>query len=219
MNSEASKTFADAKAISADAARKTAEVARQNEQTHAYEHKTAQALSTGLHQQTKAIEQTRKALQAVVNDVNSIKASKTYPPTAALGSKLAADMNIIRQDLGKISSFMTQNDRLMATMSSKNYKEVKGIGSIGSTTAGSPAVMGTPGTPAIPKGLVEIKKKSDSETSDLGRTLTEMSSLIIKGITSEKVANRTIELGLVGVNIMQRMEKDIVLEAQMIDKI
>ncbi|MFA6072563.1 MAG: hypothetical protein WC758_00420 [Candidatus Woesearchaeota archaeon] len=214
-NSESAKSMADARRNMADAAQKNAESGRQTAQTGEYMHKTAQALTTGLHQQIEAVQSVTRNLRDIVTVVVAIERRGVYPAATPMTDNLLRDMNNISQNLGRISSFKTQNDRLMSGMTTKYYSETA-KGSIGSKSAAKKAVKGV--SPAIP-ALIEIKAKSDAETNDLGRILSEMASNISAGIKSKAAADKIINLGSTGVNILQRMEKDIVLEEQMIEKI
>jgi hypothetical protein len=196
MNSESKKTLADATRLSAEAA-------RENKQTESFEHKTAQAEKNGLKQQVKAIKGLNSDLSRVLKDFADIKSKGTYPPAATTVKRISTDMNKISTDTGKILTFQTQNDRIMAGMSASNYK----------TGAASPL------NALDASGFSKIKAGVDSETNDLGRSISAIAQTIRNpGITAGTI-NNLLGWTEAAINITNRMQRDIVLEEQMIDKI
>jgi hypothetical protein len=195
VNAEASRSLADASRVSA-------EVSHQSAQTDEYKKKIAKAINTDLTQQVKAIQRIKEQLKNVVSVIMREKNAGHLPLTSNSKRQVENVMNRIQQDLGKISSFKTEGDRLMAGMSKKLYSEGT-PGSLGGTTRG---------------GLVQIQKDADTETNDAARSIIGLSQVIVKGIIDNQSASDAVGYANSAINHLNRMEKDIVLEEQMIER-
>ena len=101
-------------------------------------------------------------------------------------------------------TFASNNDRIMSVMSKADYKEV------------TPAnLTGRDAT----TGAAEINAGTDKQTSDLGHSISAIADIISKGIQNADDMNHAISWTESSINITNRMERDIVLEQQMIEKI
>ncbi|GIU69711.1 MAG: hypothetical protein KatS3mg002_0947 [Candidatus Woesearchaeota archaeon] len=184
-----------------------ADAERQLKQTEEYEHKTAQAAAKGLKNQIKTIRSLRSDLESILKDLRQIQRGNA---TTILGNnrtrKILKDLDRVRIDLGKLLSFQTENDRIMTGMSNINYNEHHRPGGLVSRT----------------DTHVNIRRTVDTETNDLGRIIGGIGDAIrTQGITTGPNGNihHLIDLTLNAINILNRMERDVVLEEQMIEKI
>ncbi|MGV8162504.1 MAG: hypothetical protein ACP5N2_04205 [Candidatus Nanoarchaeia archaeon] len=197
-NAASTKSLADARTVSAEAA-------RQNEKTAEYRKKTKEAARTGVKDQKRAIQQLRKDLDDILKRFVGVRHSGGISRSDE--SRIVQDLGKISTDLGKILTFKTNNDRILSTMNATDYKETAGRTGL--------AKLSSPDNKAI------IKRDLDTQTNDLGHTISNISALIQvapAGITTAKI-DRLINFTTVAVNIATRMERDLVLEEQMIEKI
>ncbi|MFA6072562.1 MAG: hypothetical protein WC758_00415 [Candidatus Woesearchaeota archaeon] len=204
-NADSSKLFSDAKKTKAAAKTANAESERANEKTKEYKLQTKEATRKGLHFQLREIRKLQRDMGSIVDNLTRIKRRNVYPPTNTSLNRIAGDLSRLRQDLGHILSYSTNNDRIMSTMSTNNYTE----GNI----AGLTELHATNKT-------AHIKQAIETETNDLGHTLSAMGETIqTTGIPDITTINRLLSWGDVAINIAKRMERDVVLEEQMIEKI
>jgi len=195
----------------ADAQQMSAEARRQMAQTDEFKDKTKKAAKTGVNQQGKAIRNLRKDLTRVLNDFTSIRKGRV---TSNLGRNLEKrvmkDLSDISTDLGKILTFKTENDRIMSQMNSTNF----------ATANRSTIPLNT--TRAASQGQAQaimVEKQVASETNDLGRIISGVMQEVRTNSITDANIGRLIEMTSNAVNIATRMERDIVLEEQMIEKI
>ncbi len=199
---ESAKTNADSSKIIADASSKNALTKKQNYDTKAYKEKTMKASSEGVHYQIREIKKTKTNMQRILRSLQDVKRKNTYPVGKNTISRLTGDMSKVRTDLGKIIPFISENDRLLSTMSSSDYEVTAPSNLTGLTVGG--------------KSIIDNLKK---ETGDLGSTISSMAESLQKnGIPDAEANNRLISWAEVAINIANRMERDIVLEKQMIER-
>lgn len=205
MNAESSRSLAQAAEMSAQAA-------RQKAQAGEFERKTRLAKRNGVKKQRSLISNLRKDLTTVLSDLQSINRGNTY---SSLGrsreQRVLNDLSRISRDLGGIISFNTQNDRAMSGMSGTYYSERNGAGNLPRTQGG--------------KEVLNAEANLATETNDIGRIISGISQEIKTNGISRTVPppNGNIAKLLTmtenAVNVATRMERDIVLEEQMIDKL
>lgn len=190
----------------AEAAQLSAEAARQNKQTDVYKEKTKMAAERGLTQQIGAIRGLRTNLGALLGDFTSMRKAAIYPPNVKSHQAAMKKIDRISVDLGRITSFKTETDRVLAGMKTVDYREDAAIESLSSTTA-----------PVWGSRKANIRQTVDTETNDLGRTIATIATEL-RGVLNEPLLKNLIGQTEAAINITHQMEKDIVLEEQMIEK-
>jgi len=182
----------------ATAVQASAEARRDRAQTLNYDRKTLHAFMHGLNQQVTAIRIVRHDLEDVLGRLQGI----SFPVPTAVSQRIDQTMGRISIDMGKIITYTTANDRMTAAMSKANYTQTNG-----ENLAGLDAT-----------GAAEIKKDTDTETNDFGRTITDIAQVVRTGINQNNIHN-LIAWTISAINITQRMERDISAQEQMINKI
>jgi uncharacterized protein YneF (UPF0154 family) len=209
INAESNKTMAGASKMNAESDKTNAETDRMKEQTKEYDKKTRKAARDGIHAQVQEIHKIKREIHSVFNDLNRAKSRGTYPVNPYTISKISKNVGNIRMDLGKLLSFITDNDRLLSTMSTSDYSY---------HASNKMPGLDTSGTPPSNKALIGDLKK---ETDDLSNTITAMADLLHSksdDIQKEELGHLLSWTEVAG-NIINRMERDIVLETQMIEKL
>lgn len=192
----------------ANAAQGFAEAERQLKQTKEYAHKTALAAKKGLKNQVSAIRSLKSDLENVLTQLRRLQRGSN---TTVIGNqrtnKILKDLDRVRIDLGKIITFKTENDRLLTGMTNLNYNEMENPPNLG----------------VRDDDIINIRRHVDTQTNDLGRMIGGIADIIrTQGIiTIGPNANiqHIIDVTLNAINVLERMERDIVLEEQMIEKI
>lgn len=198
------KINADASSSLAATGQQNAETQRQKAQTREYKNKTAKAASEGLHHQLNEIRKLKPISERVMRNLQRIRTRNAYPVNKNSISMLLRDVSTLRTDIGKFITFATENDRLLSTMSDAHYDYTAGTAS------------GITGLNAGKAKINDINK----ETDDLGSTIAAMAeTLQNNGIPDKDANNHLLSWAEVVINILNRMERDIVLEEQMIEKI
>jgi len=206
------KKNADSSKVLADAATSNAASDRQNEQTKEYKEKTKAATRKGLRYQLREIRKMEKDMDLIASHLYGVKKRGVYPPNNTSLSRIIRDVSTVRKDLGNIISYATNNDRIMSTMSTNNYTENNATG----LTRVNP--QSTP--PNAIDHTSSIRAGVETQTNDLGHTISAIAdTLQTRGIPDLQTNNKLISWAEVGVNLAKRMERDIVLEEQMIEKI
>jgi hypothetical protein len=203
------KTGATATSSMAEATREVAEAKRVNAQTAEYKKKTEHAIRHGMTQQVTAIKSLRGDLTTLLGKFNGYPGRAGAVSTDNSINKL---LGKISSDAGKILTYMTENDRMMTGMTKRLYDEsgTTGLGSSRATTAAD--IYGPVG-----RRVTEVMKNGDTQTNDLGRIISGMAERVRAGIPAN--VNELRDMTAQAINITQRMERDIVLESQMIEKI
>lgn len=191
----------------ANAAQSFADAERQIKQTKEYKHKTALAAKKGLKNQISAIRSLRSDLENVLTQLRRFQRGSG---TTILGNqrtnKIIKDLDRVRSDLGKLITFTTENDKLLTGMTNLNYNEMR-----------NPPNLGVRNDETI-----NIRRHIDTQTNDLGRMIGGIADIIrTQGIILGPNGNiqHLIDVTLNAINILERMERDIVLEEQMVEKI
>jgi hypothetical protein len=203
-NAESTKTLADAKT-------KNAESERQNAQTKEYREKTKLAARNGLKSQLSEIRRIKSGLKNLISDFYNVKKKKHYPVnnnTMMRFAKQVSSLNTYFENLGKLISFTVPNDRIMSLMSNVSYDTTN--------TTGLSRINPIAGTQT---GTASLAADVETQTNDFGHSLSAIKDTIQNGITNELTINNLINWTESAVNIATRMERDIVLEKQMIEKL
>jgi hypothetical protein len=202
------KANSDSSKILADASQKNAETARDKEKTNVYKEKTNLAASKGLHSQLREIRNLRAGLKNLLTDFNRIKTNNHFPvPANALSGPLR-DLVKVNESIGKIHSFNTANDRVMSLMSTNAYN----------TTNTGTLTQLTP-NPAGNNSIAALKAQVDTQTNDLGHSIGAIKETINAGIPNVQTLTNLMSWSESAINITNRMEKDVVLEKQLIEKL
>ena len=202
------KTNAESTQTLAAAAEMTAQAERKNAQTEEYRQKTAHAARRGLRNQVSSIRTLRRDLTRLSGDFNDAKRWLTggtgrieLPRNRT--SQIDRDLTRIVSDAGRIIQFKAENDRFMSAMDTNNYapSATPPIG-LTSRTATGQAIL-----------------DSNTQTNDLGHSLSNMAQIIrTQGITSTNI-NNILGWCTTSINITNRMERDVALEEQSVDKL
>jgi hypothetical protein len=201
---ESAKTNAESGQTLADAKKKNGEIARQNDQTNAYNKATKFAAARGIHAQLSEIKVLKQKLKRLLSDFYRIKKKNHFPVNTNDLNRLARDVSIVKTDYGKVESFKTNNDRIMSVMSNRDYD----------TTNDTGLPRRTP-----PANTASLRAEIESQTADLGHSISAISDAVQTGIPTVVVMNNVINWTESAINITNRMERDIVLEKQYIEKI
>lgn len=201
---ESAKTNAESSAKLADSSRKNAETDLKNKQTKEFKEKTNLAAIKGIRSQISNINRLKEDLKHILSDFYRIKKRGMYPVGKNVLSRLAGETVRINDNMGKIISFNTENDRIMSLMSTRSYDELN--------TSNLNVVNPTSGT-------ASLRANVESQTKDLGHSVSAIKDTVQKGISNENEINNLINWTESAINIATRMERDIVLEKQMIEKI
>lgn len=185
----------------------SAQVSRQKAQTEEFKEKTERAIHKGFTNQISAINSLRTDLGSLLGRFqkwNNKFRNGSYPSGSTVPPKEVKEavkiVGKISQDIGKIISFKTDNDRIMSGMRSKNYAD-SATGTINSNSE-----------------VVKIKKDLDTQTNDLGRSIAGIAESLQKEI-KQNVVEHLVAWTESSINITNRMSRDIVLEDQMLDKL
>ncbi|MGV8162505.1 MAG: hypothetical protein ACP5N2_04210 [Candidatus Nanoarchaeia archaeon] len=207
----AAKNAASTKVL-ADASTANAASERQNAQTKEYKAKTKEAARKGLRYQLREIRKLQRDMKQIVTHLYNIKHRRVYPVHNNAVSKVINDISKIRQDLGNILTYATNNDRILSTMNTSSYTE----NNAGNLTALNPATV----PPNPTNHTASIRAGLETQTNDLGHTISAISeTLQSRGVPDVETNNKLINWAEVAINIAHRMERDCVLEEQMIEKI
>jgi hypothetical protein len=211
-DAESSKKMANAKQVSAEADRISAQAKEYNEKTkHASKH--------GLKQQLGLMKRIQNDMGNIVSTLQTVRRRLTNP-TDKLGrpavNRLVRYLDDIAVELGHLISYQTNNDRILTGMSTANYTE-NNTGSLTNinTLPNDPSAP----TPDAIRRRIDIHGKALSQTNDLGHAIHGLRSLIVTDGISGNNINKLLEVALNAQNIFNRMQRDIVLESQMIEKI
>lgn len=202
------KTAAAATSSLAESAREIAEAKRVNEQTNEYKKKTEHAIRHGLNQQVASIRSLRTDLVKLASKFNGYSASAATKANAEIDKLLTK----ISDDAGKIISYMTENDRMMTGMTQNIYSADGNTGLGGTKATTKDDAFGKKG-----RLVTEAMKDGDTQTNDLGRIIGGIADRVRKGIGPNIGELKTMTTQ--AINITQRLERDLVLESQMIEKI
>jgi hypothetical protein len=201
-NAESSQALAQATQLSAEAG-------RQKYQAKEFERKTNIAKRNGVKRQKGLISGLRKDLVTVLRDLQNVRRGNHHTMFGKnREQRVLTDLSKISRDLGGILSFKTENDRIMSGMRNNRYTPMDNAGLPGKTHG---------------KEILDAEHNLSTETNDLGR--------IISGISQEIKTNgirhnhppdnidKLISMTENAVNVATRMERDLVMEEQLVEQI
>ena len=200
INAESSKKISEAEVVESEVKKTKAGIRNQND-------KLNQAQRYGLQYQSRKLREIEMDAEDVVTGLNRARPT-LRKPTEKLGKtatdRIIRQLNDISVKLGTVLSYNTNNDRILSGMSNRAYVE---------NPTGAPTLTGLEGN------RIQISRNIDKQTNDLSHAINGLRAIIqMEDITGENI-NRLIEVSLNTVTILKRMQRDIPLESQMIERI